>query len=98
MHAYQHEGIRVTKEGKKRKGIGSIFYLPSKEKQRRFIKATLTLLAAFLVFGGPTYLIFIIKRSGTPSLLLDLFGLASFTAGAILFTHLIKEEEKPSFT
>ena len=75
-------------------GIGLIFLLSSKEKQRRCFKAVLTLSAAFLVFGGPTYLMFMLEKLKVPYPLLVLVGLSSFTAGVILFTRLIKEEER----
>lgn len=54
----------------------------------------LTLLAAFLTFGGPTYLIYVLKRWIIPQVLLALLGLASLTAGLILFMRLIGEEGK----
>lgn len=57
----------------------------------RFAKTTLTVLAVLLIFGGPTYLMLTLQRLGIPSLLFTLTGLASFTAGVILFMHLAKE-------
>lgn len=75
-------------------GISLIFSLSSKEAQRRFLKAVLTLLAAFLTFGGPTYLMLILERLKLPYPLLVVVGLSSFTAGVILFTRLIKEEKE----
>lgn len=73
-------------------GIIIAFLLSSREVQKRCIKAMLTLLAALLMFGGPTYLMFIFQRLAVPYPLLVLFGLASFTVGVILFTDLIKGE------
>lgn len=64
-----------------------------KEKEK-FLKATLTLLAAFLMFAGPTYLLYILQKLGVSHVLLVLFALASFTAGVILVFHLTKEETK----
>jgi len=57
----------------------------------RFVKTALTILAVLLIFGGPTYLMLIFQRFGVSSLLFTLIGLASFTAGVILFLHLAKE-------
>lgn len=57
----------------------------------RFVKAVLTILAVLLIFGGPTYLMYILQRVGIPSLLFTLIGLASFAAGVILFMHLARE-------
>jgi hypothetical protein len=64
------------------------------EARKRFVKATLTLFAAFLTFGGPTYLIYFLKRWIVPQAFLALLGLASLTAGSILFMRLIGEERK----
>jgi len=73
-------------------GLALIFLLSSKEEQRRSIKAALTLIAAFLVFGGPTYLLFFLQALNLPYLLLILVGLFSFVVGIILFTKLIEEK------
>jgi len=60
----------------------------------RFAKTALTILAVLLIFGGPTYLMYILQRLGISSILFTIVGLASFTAGIILFMHLAKKEEK----
>jgi len=75
-------------------GLGLIFLLSSKEDQRRSIKITLMLIAALLVFGGPTYLLSVLEALGIPYLLVVLLSLFSFALGLILLTRLIKEEEK----
>ncbi len=59
---------------------------------KRTTKAILTFLAALLTFGGPTYMMYILEKLDVPHLLYLLLGLASFTAGVILFTHLIGEK------
>lgn len=59
-----------------------------------FAKAALTIFAVLLIFGGPTYLMYILQRLGIPPVLFTIVGLASFTAGIILFMHLAKKEEK----
>lgn len=79
-------------------GLALIFLLSSKEEQRRSIKAALTLIAAFLVFGGPTYLLFFLQALNLPYLLLVLIGLFSFVVGIILFTKLIEEKEPKPFS
>ncbi|UCE29799.1 MAG: hypothetical protein JSV85_03550 [Candidatus Bathyarchaeota archaeon] len=56
----------------------------------RFVKAMLLILSFLLIFGGPTYLMNILQRSGLSPLLFNLVGLAAFTAGIILFFHLAK--------
>lgn len=63
-------------------------------EREKLLKATLTLLAAFLMFAGPTYLLFILQRLGVPHPLLALSALASFTAGVILIFLLTREEER----
>ena len=57
----------------------------------RLVKIVLTILSVLLIFGGPTYLMYILQRVGIPSLLFTLIGLASFAAGAILFMWLARE-------
>lgn len=58
------------------------------------VRAFLTFLAALLTFGGPTYLMYVLESFGVPYLLYILLGLASFTAGVILFIHLFGKEAK----
>ena len=70
------------------------FLRPLKKGQKRFGKALLMLFAAFLIFGGPTYLLYILDKLEIPRLFILLIGLAAFTAGIILFAHLSKEEGK----
>lgn len=75
-------------------GIIIAFLLSSKEEQKRCVRALTMLLAAFLTFVGPTYLLYILQRLAVPGLLLILLGLASFTVGIILFANLLKGERK----
>ena len=51
-------------------------------------------IAAFLIFGGPTYLLYILDKLEIPRLFILLVGLATLTAGIILFAYLSKEEGK----
>lgn len=60
--------------------------------ERRSVKGLLTLLAAFLVFGGPTYLMSALQGVGVPYPLLILVGVVSFLVGLFLFVRLIGEE------
>ena len=60
----------------------------------RFVKTALTIFAVLLIFGGPTYLMYILQRLGIPPVLFTIVGLAAFTAGIMLFMHLAKKEEK----
>ncbi len=50
------------------------------------------LLAAFLVFGGPTYLMYALQQVIALYPLVLLLGVASFIVGLLLFTRLIKEK------
>lgn len=74
-------------------GIAIAFFSSSKETQKRSVKAGLTVLAAFLVFGGPTYLLYALQRVAVPYPFLALLGLASFIVGLFLFTRLMKGKE-----
>jgi hypothetical protein len=65
-----------------------------KKGQNSFAKALLRLFAVFLIFGGPTYLLYILDQLEIPRLGILLVGLAAFTLGIILFVYLSKEEGK----
>jgi len=67
--------------------------LPSADGRRRIFKVLLILLSAFLMFGGPTYLLFVLQKFDIYYPVLLLIGLASFIVGVILFTHLIRGEK-----
>ena len=75
-------------------GIAIAFFLSSKETQKRSVKAGLTLLAAFLVFVGPTYLLYALQQVAVPYPLLALLSLACFIVGLFLFMRLMKGKEK----
>jgi len=74
-------------------GIALAFFWSSKETQKRSVKAGLTVLAAFLVFGGPTYVLYVLQAVDVPYTLLTLLGLASFVVGLFLFMRLMKGKE-----
>lgn len=67
--------------------------LPSAEERSRIFKVILILFSAFLMFGGPTYLLLVLRKLDIYYPVLLLIGVASFTAGVILFTRLIREEK-----
>jgi len=73
-------------------GIVAVFFLSSKETKRRSFRAFLMLLAAFLVFVGPTYLMYALQQVVSLYPLIVLIGITSFIAGLLLFTRLIKEK------
>jgi len=66
----------------------------AKASKEGFVRTMLTLLAASLTFGGPTYLLYILEELAFPRLFSLLLGLASFTVGIVLFVYLLKGEEK----
>jgi len=66
----------------------------AKASRERFMRALLTLLAALLTFGGPTYLPYILEEAAFPRLISLLLGLASFAIGIILFVYLFEGEGK----
>ena len=63
-----------------------------RKSQKSFAKALLRLFAVFLIFGGPTYLLYILDKLEIPRLLTLLIGLAAFAAGIVLFVYLSEEE------
>ena len=65
-----------------------------KKEQKSFANALLRLFAVFLIFGGPTYLLYILDKLEVPRLLVLFAGLAAFIAGIVLFAYLSKEEGK----
>lgn len=73
-------------------GIIAMFFRQSKETKRTSIRVFLMLLAAFLVFGGPTYLMYVLQQVITSYSLVLLLGITSFIAGLLLFMRLIKEK------
>ena len=64
-----------------------------KKGQKNFAKALLRLFAVFLIFGGPTYLLYILDKLEIPRLFILLIGLAAFAAGIVLFVYLSEEKE-----
>jgi len=70
------------------------FVLLPKGDQKRVKNVFLTVLAAFLMFGGPTYLLYIAQPLPIPYSLLVLLGLAAFVVGVFLFLRLFGKESK----
>ena len=61
--------------------------------EKAWIRSMLTASSGLLMIGGPTYLIYILRRFGLPDPILILIGLGSFTIGALFFMWLVKEEK-----
>lgn len=75
------------------KRIFKKIFLPSKETQEKFVKAMLIVLAAFLVFVGPTYMLYVLQQVDVLYPFLPLIGLASIIVGLFLFMRLMKEKK-----
>jgi len=74
-------------------GIVMMFFFSSKEMQKKSVNAGLMVLAAFLVFGGPTYLLYVLQGVAVPYPFVAFFGLACFVVGLLLFMRLLKGKE-----
>ena len=59
----------------------------------RSVRVTIMILAAFLIFGGPTYLLYALRNS-MPYTALTSLGLISFIVGLIIFMLFLSGEEK----
>jgi cytochrome c biogenesis protein CcdA len=68
---------------------------PSSERKTAFIRAVLFILAALLIFGGPTYTVYVLRNlADLPYLLVVLVGLIAFAVGILLFSRLIGKQTK----
>lgn len=65
-----------------------------KKGQKSFTKALLRLFAVLLIFGGPTYLLYILDKLDIPRLAILVVGLAALIAGIVLYAYLSEGEEK----
>jgi len=74
-------------------GIVTAFLLSSKETQKRCVKAGLTVFAAFLVFGAPTYLLYALHELAVSYSLLVSLVLALFVVGLFFLMRLLREKE-----
>lgn len=77
--------------------VGSLilaFALSAREEQERCFKVLVTLASVFLMFGGPTYLIYGLQAVELPYLYATLIGLASFVTGIVIFLRFVIKETK----
>jgi len=74
-------------------GVVMAFFLLSKETRKRCVKAGLMVVAASLVFGGPTYLLYALQGVAVPYSLVAILGLACLVVGLFLFMRLMKGKE-----
>jgi len=75
-------------------GLVVAFVLSPREEQRRVLRGALFFIAAFLTFGGPTYLIYGLQNVGVPYSVLVLGGLIAFVLGVLLLLRLIRKQTK----
>ena len=77
--------------------VGSLilaFAMSAREEQKRCFKALVTLASVFLMFGGPTYLIYALQAVEVPYSFAVLIGLVSFIAGIVIFLRFVIKETK----
>jgi len=75
--------------------IGSLFlafFMSTRELQKRFLRVSVTLVSVFLIFGGPSYLLYGLQVVKVPYHIAALSGLASIVAGIILFLRFVPKE------
>jgi uncharacterized membrane protein YidH (DUF202 family) len=68
------------------------FLMSKREEQKRCFKILLTLTSVFLIFGGPSYLIYGLQAVKLPYHYAALIGLFSFIAGIIIFLRYVPKE------
>lgn len=77
--------------------VGSLFLafaISAREEQKRCFRVLVTLASVFLMFGGPTYLLYGLQAIKVPYSYAMLAGLASFVAGIIIFLRFVTKETK----
>lgn len=75
--------------------VGSLilaFAMSAREEQKRCFKALVTLASVFLMFGGPTYLIYTLQAVEVPYSYAALIGLASFVIGIVVFLRFVPKK------
>lgn len=58
----------------------------------RCFKVLITLASVLLMFGGPTYLIYVLNAVEVPYSLAAFAGLVSFVAGIVIFLRFVSKE------
>jgi len=65
------------------------------ERKTAFVRAVLLILAALLIFGGPTYAVYVLRHlAGLPYIIVVLVGLIAFVVGILLFLRLVGKQTK----
>lgn len=61
--------------------------------EKAWVKIILAIISAGLMFGGPTYFLYIFQRLNVPYLILVLISLACFAFGLVLFVSIFPKEK-----
>jgi cytochrome c biogenesis protein CcdA len=65
------------------------------ERKTAFVRVVLFILAALLIFGGPTYAVYVLRHfAGLPYMLVVIVGLITFIVGIWLFLRLVGKQTK----
>jgi hypothetical protein len=65
------------------------------KRKATLVRVLLLILTVSLIFGGPTYAVYILRRQASlPYIVAVLVGLLVFTIGISLFLHLIVKKTK----
>jgi cytochrome c biogenesis protein CcdA len=66
-------------------------------RKTAFVRVVLFVLAVLLIFGGPTYAVYVLRHLvGLPYVLVVLVGLIAFVVGILIFSRLIRKQTKLS--
>jgi len=68
------------------------FLMSPRNLQKRCLRVLITLGSVFLMFGGPTYLMYGLQAVKAPYYVATLTGLVSFIAGIIIFLRFVPKE------
>jgi cytochrome c biogenesis protein CcdA len=65
------------------------------QRKTAFVRVVLFILAALLIFGGPTYAVYVLRHlAGLPYVLVVIVGLIAFAIGILLFLRLVGKQTK----
>lgn len=73
-------------------GLVLAFFMSTRELQKRFLKVFITVVSVFLMFGGPSYLLYGLQAIKVPYHIAALTGLASVIVGIFLFLRFVPKE------
>jgi hypothetical protein len=74
----------------------TVAFLENLKNSKGFMRGILIFFAALLTFGGPTYFMLILNEANLPRILILAAGIISLILGLVLFSYILKDEQKPS--